>query len=97
MDLNDEEIDAVYSHAELYVKIIFDGLKAGNADSALERVAERILNEIPAEYQKEVVIAINKHINYRDMLLHMLDIGYEADDTNLDWEGAKAKLKRLLR
>ena len=74
MDLNDEEIDAVYSHAELYVKIIFDGLKAGNADSALERVAERILNEVPAEYQKEVVIAINKHINYRDMLLHMLDI-----------------------
>ena len=97
MDLNDEELDAVYSHAELYVKIIFDGLKSGNVDYAVEHVADRILDEVPSEYQKEVVSAINKHIDFRDMLLPMLGIGYKDEDTNLDWDYAKDKLKRLLR
>ena len=97
MDLNDDEIKAVYFHAEQYVKIIFEGLKAGNADDALNHVAERILDEVAPEYQKEVVSAINKHIDFRDMLLPMLDISYEDEDTNLDWDYAKDKLKRLLR
>ena len=97
MELNDEELDAVYSHAELYVKLIFEGLKAGNIDDVLEDVADRILDEVPSEYEKEVLTAINKHINYRDMLLPMLDIGYSDKDANLEWEYAIDKLNRLLR
>lgn len=97
MDLNDKELSAIYSQAESYVKMIFEGLKAGNIDDALYSLAERILDEVAPEYQNEVIKAINKHIDFRDMLLPMLDIGYEEDDTNLEWEDVQSKLKRLLR
>ena len=98
MDLTDEDLDSVYSYAEYFSILIYGALKKGDdMKGLLYEIAERILEEVPTEIQKAVLGAVDKHLDNPGLTFPALVDNFSSEDEKLDWQGAKAKLHRMMR
>ncbi|WP_041914320.1 hypothetical protein [Selenomonas ruminantium] len=98
MELTDEEFQSVYSYAEYFSIQIYGSLKkGGDLKGLLYEIVDRIHEEIPTEFHKAVLDATDKHLDNPELVFPMLVDDFSSEDEKLDWQGAKAKLHRMMR